>query len=99
MSATMETMHSTKQRLLDAGLPMLLEHGYNDLGIQPLLVAKGIPMGYFFHHFRDKEDVALQVVDHYMRNVHAGLDACLEDRSRLPLERVRCFFEATQQHY
>jgi TetR/AcrR family transcriptional repressor of nem operon len=30
----MQTMHSTKQRLLDAGLPMLLEHGYNDLGIQ-----------------------------------------------------------------
>jgi hypothetical protein len=31
------TLHPTKQRLIEAGLPMLLEHGYNDLGIQALL--------------------------------------------------------------
>jgi TetR/AcrR family transcriptional repressor of nem operon len=92
-------MHSTKQRLLDAGLPMLLEHGYNDLGIQALLVATGTPKGSFYHHFKHKEDFALQVVDQYMRGVHAGLDACLEEKSRLPLERVRLFFEAIQHQY
>jgi TetR/AcrR family transcriptional repressor of nem operon len=92
-------VHPTKQRLLDAGLAMLLEHGYNDLGIQALLVATGTPKGSFYHHFEDKEDFALQVVDQYMRHVHAGLDACLADESRPPLERVRSFFETTQQHY
>jgi TetR/AcrR family transcriptional repressor of nem operon len=95
----MPTMHSTKQRLLDAGLSMLLEHGYNDSGIQALLVATGTPKGSFYHHFKDKEDFALQVVDQYMREVHAGLDACLADKSRLPLERVRCFFDTTQEQY
>ncbi|MCW2964514.1 MAG: TetR family transcriptional regulator [Actinomycetia bacterium] len=92
-------MHSTKQRLLDAGLPMLLEHGYNDLGIQAVLAATATPKGSFYHHFKDKEDFALQVVDQYMREVHAGLDACLGDTSRPPLERVRCFFETTEQQY
>jgi TetR/AcrR family transcriptional regulator, transcriptional repressor for nem operon len=91
--------HATQQRLLDRGLAMLLEHGYNDLGIQALLDATGIPKGSFYHHFRDKEDFALQVVDQYMRAVHAGLDACLGDRTRPPLERVRRFFETTQQKY
>jgi TetR/AcrR family transcriptional repressor of nem operon len=91
--------HPTKERLLGAGLAMLLEHGYNDLGIQALLAATGIPKGSFYHHFKDKEDFALQVVDQYMGEVHAGLDACLADRGRLPLERVRRFFEMTQQHY
>jgi TetR/AcrR family transcriptional repressor of nem operon len=91
--------HSTKQRLLSAGLPMLLEHGYNDLGIQALLTATDTPKGSFYHHFKDKEDFALQVIDRYMRQVHAGLDACLADKGRLPLERVRRFFELTQQHY
>ena len=95
----MQTMHSTKKRLLDAGLPMLLEHGYNDLGIQALLAATAIPKGSFYHHFKDKEDFALQVVDRYMREVHEGLDACLADKSRPPLERVRGFFETTQQQY
>jgi TetR/AcrR family transcriptional repressor of nem operon len=92
-------MHPTKLRLLDAGLSMLLEHGYNDLAIQALLTATGTPKGSFYHHFKDKEDFALQVVDRYMHGVHAGLDGCLQDTSRPPLERVRLFFEATQEHY
>lgn len=91
--------HSTKQRLLDAGWAMLLKHGYNDLGIQALLETTGIPKGSFYHHFKNKEDFALQVVDEYMRHVHAGLDACLEDNCRPPLERVRRFFEMTEQSY
>ena len=93
------TTHSTKQRLLDLGLAMLLEHGYNDLGIQALLVAARTPKGSFYHHFKDKEDFALQVIDQYMRGVHAGLDACLGDTGRPPLERVRRFFDLTRQHY
>ena len=94
-----QTTHPTKQRLLDAGLAMLLEHGYNDLGIQALLAATDTPKGSFYHHFKDKEDFALGVIDQYMQKVHAGLDACLEDKSRPPLERVRRFFELTQQSY
>ena len=95
----MQTTHPTKQRLLDAGLAMLLEHGYNDLGIQALLTATGTPKGSFYHHFRDKEDFALQVIDLYMSGVHAGLDACLGETKLLPLQRVRRFFEMTEQHY
>ena len=91
--------HPTKQRLLDAGLSMLLAHGYNDLGIQALLEATGTPKGSFYHHFTDKEDFALQVIDSYMEAVHAGLDACLNDEARGPLSRVRHFFELTQQKY
>ncbi len=91
--------HPTKQRLLDAGLAMLLQHGYHDLGIQALLDATKTPKGSFYHHFVDKEDFALQVIDQYMVQVHAGLDACLDDSGRRPLDRVREFFELTRQSY
>jgi len=36
MSRTLRK-HATKQRLIDAGLRMLLEQGYNSLGLQTLL--------------------------------------------------------------
>jgi TetR/AcrR family transcriptional repressor of nem operon len=91
--------HATKQRLLDEGIAMLLKHGYHDLGLQALLDATKTPKGSFYHHFRDKEDFALQAIDEYMRHVHAALDACLCDPSRTPLRRVRHFFEMTQQAY
>jgi len=95
----MRPAHSTKQRLLDTGMAMLLEHGYHDLGIQALLDATSTPKGSFYHHFKDKEDFALQVIDQYMGKVHAGLDLCLGDEVRPPLERVRRFFELTLQSY
>jgi len=91
--------HPTKQRLLDAGMAMLLKQGFNDLGIQALLAATGTPKGSFYHHFRDKEDFALQVIGQYMDGVHDALDVCLSDEGRAPLDRVRGFFEMTQQSY
>lgn len=78
---------------------MLLEHGYHDLGIRALLEQTGVPKGSFYHHFANKEDFALQVIDSYMDAVHAGLDMCLADTSLAPLDRARAFFEATQQKY
>lgn len=89
----------TKQRLIDTGWTMLLEHGYHDLGIRALLDATHIPKGSFYHHFRDKEDFALQVIDEYMGHVHEALDACLGDEGRPPLDRVRGFFEMTMEAY
>lgn len=91
--------HPTKQRLLEAGLSMLLEQGYNDLGIQAVLEATKTPKGSFYHHFKGKEDFALQVVDEYMRQVHAALDVCICDDERTPLQRVRHFFEMTEEKY
>lgn len=91
--------HPTRLRLLEAGLTLLLRHGYHDLGTQELLDTCGVPRGSFYHHFRSKEDFALAVVDRYMEGVHAGLDACLGDTTRPPLERIRAFFEATREKY
>jgi TetR/AcrR family transcriptional repressor of nem operon len=92
-------MHATKRLLLEAGLTMLLERGYTDLGVQALLTTTGTPKGSFYHHFISKEDFALQVVDLYMEGVHQGLAACLSDADVSPLKRVRSFFEATRDSY
>jgi TetR/AcrR family transcriptional regulator, transcriptional repressor for nem operon len=89
----------TRQRLLDNGLALLLEQGYNHLGIQALLTRTGVPRGSFYHHFESKEDFAFQVVDRYMEAVHAGLDACLGDASLPPLLRVRRFLELSRDKY
>lgn len=95
----MNQLHPTKQRLLDVGLAMLLKHGYADLGLQTLLQEAGVPKGSFYHHFANKEDFALQVVDQYMRGAHMALDVALEGSDLLPLERVRRFFELIEQSY
>ncbi|AHE99439.1 TetR/AcrR family transcriptional regulator [Thioalkalivibrio paradoxus] len=90
---------TTKQRLLDTGLAMLLKHGYHDLGIQALLEATHVPKGSFYHHFTNKEDFALQVIDEYMREVHEGLAASLGNPRLSPLQRARTFFELSRDKY
>jgi len=90
---------STKEKLLNAGLTMLLERGYHNLGIQTLLEATGVPKGSFYHHFKSKNDFALAVIDLYMVEVHQGLTACLCDEAHPPLARVRFFFEGTREKY
>jgi TetR/AcrR family transcriptional repressor of nem operon len=89
----------TKQQLLEEGLRMLLLHGYHDLGISAVLEATGVPKGSFYHHFSSKEDFGLQVIDLYMKEAHGGLDQCLGDESLKPLDRVRKFFELTEDKY
>ena len=89
----------TKRELLQHGMAMLLERGFNSVGIQAVLDATGIPKGSFYHHFQSKEDFGLQVIDLYMEEVHAGLDQCLGDPSLPPLRRVRRFFELSAEKY
>ena len=89
----------TQQQLLEQGMAMLLRQGYHNLGIAAVLDATKIPKGSFYHHFKSKEDFGLQVIDLYMEGVHAGLDQCLGDKSLPPLQRVRRFFESTEEKY
>ena len=91
--------HATKHQLLAEGIDLLLRSGYNDLGIATLLEATDTPKGSFYHHFRSKQDFALQVIDLYMEDVHAGLAACLSNPQRRPLDRIRDFFEASEEKY
>ena len=89
----------TRQLLLEKGIELLLQHGYHDLGVAALLQHTDIPKGSFYHHFASKEDYALQVIDLYMQDVHAGLAQCLGDGNYTPLERIRRFFEASEEKY
>ena len=90
---------ATRQRLLDAGLALFLERGYHGVGIQLVLDTADAPKGSFYHHFRDKEDFALQVLDAYMAGVHQALDASLADRTVPPIARVRGFFGMVMGSY
>lgn len=98
-SSSAPMTHATKHQLLAQGIDLLLRSGYNDLGISALLEAGGTPKGSFYHHFRSKQDYALQVIDLYMEDVHAGLTACLQNPQRPPLERIRDFFAASEEKY
>lgn len=63
-SATAE-IESPRQRILEAALELLAEHGYEGTSLQQVADRVGLHKSSLFHHFRSKEELA--------REVHRGL--------------------------
>jgi TetR/AcrR family transcriptional repressor of nem operon len=62
---TLQTMHDTKTRLLDAALHMIRAKGYAATTVDDLCAAAGVSKGSFFHHFKSKDALALAAVEHF----------------------------------
>jgi TetR/AcrR family transcriptional regulator, transcriptional repressor for nem operon len=88
---------STKEILLELGIQIMLEKGYNNTGIQEVLEKAGVPKGSFYYYFESKEDFGLQIIDHFDQNVSERLRICMEDPERTPLERLKKYCEDGKQ--
>ena len=50
-----------RTRLLDAGMQLLRERGYDATRVEDLCTAAGVTKGAFFHHFASKADYGVAV--------------------------------------
>ncbi len=89
----------TKSLLLDHGVRLMRERGYHHTGIHDVLAAAGVPKGSFYHHFKNKEDFGLQVVDRYADDSYAEIDRVLGDKRHPPLVRLQRLFEEFRADY
>ena len=99
LEAAPPAVHATKQRLLEAGLRLMLERGYHAIGVQELLTETGIPKGSFYHHFESKEEFGLAVIELYQSGARHLLAHVMADPRTPPLERIRNFFAAVRRSY
>ena len=93
------TGRDTREALLNAGMELFLEGGYDFVGTNAILERAGAPRGSFYHHFADKEAFALSVAEHYYEKHLPRLDAELGDDARPPLGRLRHYFEALARDF
>lgn len=84
----------TRQVLLEAGIAIMMEKGYNNTGIQEVLSSVGIPKGSFYHYFDSKEDFAIEIIKHFDTAYSAKIMACLRDTSLSPLTRLKNYCES-----
>jgi TetR/AcrR family transcriptional repressor of nem operon len=90
--------NETRNSLLEAGVRIVLERGYNNAGLDAILAEAGVPKGSFYYYFESKEDFGLRIVDHWMTG-YADAESALADQTLEPLERVRQFFEARRKRF
>jgi TetR/AcrR family transcriptional repressor of nem operon len=89
---------STRDHLIDVGVGLMHQNGYNATGLADILKAADVPKGSFYHHFGSKEDFAAAALERYgMRaREHA---AVLNDTTIPPLKRLRRYFGDLARKY
>src|SRR5580700_1948454 len=83
---------SVKEQIVQAGLKILLQKGFNGVGVQEITETAGVPKGSFYNHFESKEALGAEIVERYGMN--STRRALLLDKNVPPLQRLRMHFEA-----
>ncbi len=81
----------TKENILKTAAEIMHRKGFNHTGIQEILSAAGVPKGSFYFHFKNKEDLGLQVIDFFLEFYGEMARDMLDDAGAPPLERLRQF--------
>jgi TetR/AcrR family transcriptional repressor of nem operon len=79
---------SNRDRILEAGLKVMVRKGYVGAGVRDIVAEASAPQGSFTNHFRSKEDFAREVLDLYFDHTKRVVVEALEDRSLNPRERL-----------
>src|SRR6201987_428233 len=82
---------NVRERLLETGLRILHERGFNATGVQDITEAAGVPKGSFYNHFESKEALGIEVLERYWQ---VGLNSLkiLEDTDVAPVSRLKAYF-------
>src|ERR1700675_3230537 len=82
---------STKEQIVQAGLKILLDKGFNGVGVQEITETAGVPKGSFYNHFESKEALGAEIVERYGADTRRR--ELLSNKSIPPLDRLRRHYE------
>jgi TetR/AcrR family transcriptional regulator, transcriptional repressor for nem operon len=83
---------STREHLIDVGLDLMHQHGYQATGVMEILNAANVPKGSFYHHFGSKEDFAAAALEKYVARAAEHSAAVFNDSKTPPLRRLKRYF-------
>jgi TetR/AcrR family transcriptional regulator, transcriptional repressor for nem operon len=86
--ATVRAMAPARQKLLNAALAVIREKGYASATVDELCARAGVAKGSFFHHFKDKEALAVAAADYWSEMTGAFFAAAPYHKHKDPLDRV-----------
>jgi AcrR family transcriptional regulator len=79
----------TINSILEAARMLFVEKNYADVTITDIATAAEVSKGALYHHFSSKEDVYLQMMHHFLREIQAVTQAAAENSTGSCRERLR----------
>ena len=84
---------SLRENILNAGLKVMFQTGYQGASVRDICAAAGAPQGSFTNHFRSKEAFVQEVLDRYFADLKTVVSQALHDQSRTPRQRLRRYLD------
>ncbi len=81
-------MAAARRKLLDAALAVIREKGFSAATVDELCARAGVAKGSFFHHFKDKEALAVAAADYWSEITGALFDAAPYHAAADPYDRA-----------
>ena len=87
---------NVRDRIVRAGLDQFHRVGFNGSSVEDITDLAEVPKGSFYNHFRSKEELALEVIDHYIEQAPHAL---LGDTRVPPMKRLKAYFTALVREF
>jgi TetR/AcrR family transcriptional repressor of nem operon len=84
---------NTKTKLLDSALMVIRTKGYSATTVDDICEATGVTKGAFFHHFKSKEELAIEAARHWGANTSALFASTPYRALPDPLDRVLAYVD------
>lgn len=91
----MRTPEQTRNRLLEAALETMREHGYSGLTLEAVAKNAGVSKGGLLHHFRTKDTLVEAILRHLFREFEARVQSYYEEDTQEPGRFLRAYVRAT----
>ena len=77
-----------KQHILETGRTIILGKGFSAVGLNEILATARVPKGSFYHYFKSKESFGEALVNNYVADYLAHIDALLQPDGSPAAERL-----------
>jgi AcrR family transcriptional regulator len=74
----------THRRILDAALDAFARQGYDATGVAEICHRAGVTKGGFYHHFHSKQDVFLELLERWLKEIDTQMAAARAVRKTVP---------------
>ncbi len=92
---------STRETILEKGEALILSKGFGGASLNDILKETGVTKGAFFYHFKNKDDMALAILDRYLENDLDAFDGFSKTAGKLaddPLQEALIFLKLFEDY-
>ncbi|XNT14130.1 TetR/AcrR family transcriptional regulator [Vibrio cyclitrophicus] len=87
-----EKTNDTRLHILNVGYQLIVNNGFNGVGLSQLLKEADVPKGSFYHYFKSKEQFGEALIQHYFENYITKIESILVHGEGNHFQRIISYF-------